>query len=220
MSRIGNIGTGHIAAHIARLMASIGHELHVTERNLQVSSALKVDLGMSIGAAQDVIDASDTIFLCLRPLISYNTFKSLIFLSDQKIVSVMAAVSENRLAALCAPTSDFVQTIRLGFLQAGGCPLTTFGSDSLLADLFDPDNPVVKVADEAASYAQFSACTMVPGLLNLMATGARWLADQTGDMERAEFYTIQLMSGFLLQWEKKLLVSWQQRGKHWRPRKR
>ena len=52
MSRIGFIGTGHIAAPIARLMASKGHELHVTERNSRVSSALKAELGVSIGTAR------------------------------------------------------------------------------------------------------------------------------------------------------------------------
>ena len=144
-----------------------------------------------------MIDASDVIFLCPRPLIAADVLKPLTFRADQQIVSVMAAVSANQLATLCASASDFVQTIPLGFLQTGGCPLAAFGNDRLLADLFEPENPVVKVADEAALNAHFVICAMVPGLLDLMATGAGWLADQTGDTEGAEFYTNQLMSGFL-----------------------
>ncbi|SDW70848.1 pyrroline-5-carboxylate reductase [Ruegeria halocynthiae] len=202
MSRIGLIGTGHIAAPIARLIASKGHEVYVTERNAQVSSALQDELGVSIGTSQEVIDASEIIFLCLRPQIAADVLTPLAFRADQQIVSVMAAVSEAQLSTLCAPASDFVQTIPLGFLQTGGCPLAAFGNARLLAELFEPENPVVKVADEAALSAHFAICAMVPGLLDLMATGAEWLADRTGDKDGAEFYVAQLMSGFLATIEK------------------
>ena len=48
--------------------------------------------------------------------------------------------------------------------------MAAFGNDRLLADLFEPENPVVKVADEAALNAHFAICAMVPGILDLMAT--------------------------------------------------
>ncbi len=202
MSRIGFIGTGHIAAPIARLMASKGHDIYVSERNVQVSSALKAELGVSVGTPQEVIDGSDIVFLCLRPQIAEEVLSPLSFRADQQIVSVMAAVSQAQLATLCAPASDFVQTIPLGFLQSGGCPLAAYGNDNLMADLFEPENPVVKVADETALNAHFAVCAMVPGLLDLMATGAEWLATQTGDDDGAEFYTTQLISGFLATMQK------------------
>ncbi|EEE37676.1 putative pyrroline-5-carboxylate reductase [Rhodobacteraceae bacterium KLH11] len=197
MSRIGLIGTGHIAAPIARFLASKGHELCVTERNAQIVSDLKAELGLRVGTAQDVIDTSDIVFLCLRPRIAAEVLGPLTFRPDQQIVSVMAGISTNHLKTLCAPASDFVQTIPLGFLQSGGCPLAAYGNDRLLAALFEPENPVVKVEDEGALNAHFAICAMVPGVLDLMATGAEWLANETGDRDRAEFYTAQLMSGFL-----------------------
>lgn len=202
MSRIGFIGTGHIAAPIARLMAAKGHEISVTERNAEVSAALKAELGVTIAPPQAVIDASDIVFLCLRPHIAAEVLAPLTFRADQQVVSVMAAVSAEDLAKLCAPASDFVQTIPLGFLQSGGCPMAAFGNDRLLAELFEPENPVVKVADEAALNAHFAICAMVPGILDLMATGAEWLGDVTGDADGAEFYTTQLMAGFLAAMEK------------------
>ncbi|NOD62285.1 MULTISPECIES: NAD(P)-binding domain-containing protein [unclassified Ruegeria] len=202
MSRIGLIGTGHIAAPIARLMAAKGHEICVTERNTDVSSALKTELGVKVAAPQEVIDASNIVFLCLRPHIAAEVLAPLNFRSDQQIVSVMAAVSAEQLSELCSPASDFVQTIPLGFLETGGCPMAAFGNDRLLASLFEPENPVVKVADEFALNAHFAICAMVPGILDLMATGAKWLGETTGDADRAEFYTTQLMSGFLATMEK------------------
>ncbi|WP_209504780.1 MULTISPECIES: NAD(P)-binding domain-containing protein [unclassified Ruegeria] len=202
MSRIGFIGTGHIAAPIARLMAVKGHEISVTERNAEVSAALKAELGVAVSPPQAVIDASDIVFLCLRPHIAAEVLAPLTFRADQQVVSVMAAVSAEDLAKLCAPASDFVQTIPLGFLQSGGCPMAAFGKDRLLAELFEPENSVVKVADEMALNAHFAICAMVPGILDLMATGAEWLGDVTGDADGAEFYTTQLMAGFLAAMEK------------------
>ncbi|MCG7519408.1 NAD(P)-binding domain-containing protein [Ruegeria sp. Ofav3-42] len=197
MSRIGFIGTGHIAAPIARFLAAKGHEITVTERNANVSAELKAELGVIVAAPQAVIDESDIVFLCLRPQIAPEVLKTLHFRPDQQIISVMAAVSADQLTALCSPATDFVQTIPLGFLQQGGCPLAAFGNDVLLAKLFEPENPVVKVADEAALNAHFAICAMVPGILDVMATGAEWLAEQTGDENASEFYTTQLLSGFL-----------------------
>lgn len=197
MSRIGFIGTGHIAAPMVRFLAARAHTITVTERNATVSAELQAELGISVAGPQEVIDASDIVVLCLRPQVAGDILAPLTFRADQQIVSVMAGISSPQLADLCAPAGDFVQTIPLGFLQVGGCPLAAYGNDRLLADLFEPENPVVKVENEEALNAHFAICAMVPGLLDLMATGANWLAGQTGDADKAEYYTTQLVSGFL-----------------------
>lgn len=202
MSNIGFIGAGHIASPIARFLSAKGHDICVTERNAQVSAKLKVDLGASIAAPQAVVDTSEIVFLCLRPQIALDVLAPLTFRPNHKIVSVMAGIPADQLATLCQPATDFVQTIPLGFLQSGGCPLAAFGNDRLLIDLFEPENPVVKVDSEVALNAHFAICAMVPGILDLMATGSEWLAAETGDADGAEFYTTQLVSGFLAAMEK------------------
>lgn len=197
MSRIGIIGTGHIGAPIVRHLAAKGHEITVTRRNETVSAALAADVGVAVGDPQEVLDASDIVFLCLRPQHAEEGLAPLRFRADQRVVSVMAGVPLAALERLCAPAADFVQTIPLGFLETGGCPLAAYGNDALLSELFAPENPVVKVGSEAALNAHFAICAMVPGLLDLMATGAGWLSERTGDAEAAEFYTTQLFRGFL-----------------------
>ena len=197
MSRIGFVGTGHIAAPMARFLAAKGHEIIVTERNADVSAALRAELGAEVASPQTVIDGSEIVFLCLRPQIAPEVLDPLQFRPNQQIVSVMAGISEGQLARLCSPATDFVQTIPLGFLEQGGCPLAAFGNHELLSGLFEPENPVVKVESEAALNAHFAICAMVPGILDMMATGADWLAEKTDDADAAEFYTTQLLSGFL-----------------------
>ncbi|MEM7317847.1 MAG: NAD(P)-binding domain-containing protein [Pseudomonadota bacterium] len=197
MSRIGIIGTGHIAAPIARLLHQKGHELTVTSRSADVSAQLSRDLGLSVAEPQQVIDTSEIVILSLRPQHAAAVLGPLRFRADQQIVSVMAGIAKSGLTEICAPASDFVQTIPLGFLQQGGCPLAAFGNCTLLASLFEPENTVVQVQSEAALNSHFAICAMVPGLLDLMSTGAAWLGRETGDPKSAEFYTSQLISGFL-----------------------
>lgn len=195
--RIGFIGTGHIAAPMARFLARKGHEIIVTRRNEAISAALADEVGADVRDPQEVIDAAEVVMLCLRPHHAADVLAPLTFRPGQKIVSVMAGVSTAELAKVCAPADDIVQTIPLGFLEHGGCPLAAYGDTALLTELFAPENPVVPVASEDALNAHFAICAMVPGLLDLMATGADWLAGETGDADSAAFYTTQLVSGFL-----------------------
>ena len=201
MSRIGFIGTGHIAAPMVRHLAAKGHRIAVTRRNETVSATLARDCGVTVAEPQALVDASDIVFLCLRPHHAEAGLAHLRFRAGQQIVSVMAGVPVDTLTRLCAPATDFVQTIPLGFLEQGGCPLAAHGNDVLLADLFAPENPVVKVPDEAALNAHFAICAMVPGILDLMATASGWLGQRSG-ADGAEFYTTQLMAGFLAAMEK------------------
>ncbi len=197
MSRIGFIGTGHIAAPMVRFLHRKGHEITVTERNAKISAALQTELSIAVTNAQVVIDSSDIVVLSLRPHVAHNILADLTFRADQKILSVMAGVDRADLEKLCAPVNEFVQTIPLGYLEHGGCPLAAFGDDQMLAGLFEPENPVIKVRTEAALNAHFAICAMVPGILDLMATGSAWLGEATGDNDAAEHYTTQLVAGFL-----------------------
>lgn len=197
MPHIGFIGTGHIAAPMARFLAAKGHQIHVTARSEPVSAALAADHCAIVGTPQEVVDASDIVFPCLRPHLARDVLAPLGFRPDQAVVSVMAGVPADALAQLCAPVTRFVQTIPLGFLEQGGCPLAAYGDDRLLAGLFEPENPVVKVAGQDALNAHFAICAMVPGMLDLVLTGGDWLARHGGDRAAGGFYTAQLITGFL-----------------------
>jgi len=197
MARIGFLGTGHIAAPIVRHLARKGHAISVSRRGAALAAELARDCGVTVAENQAVVDASEVVFLCLRPHMAAEVLEALEFRAEQQAVSVMAGVGRDALSRLCAPCADFVQTIPLGYLETGGCPLAAFGNDSLLAELFAPENPVVKVASEAALNDHFAICAFVPGVLDLMATAGGWLGARTGEPDAAEFYTTQLLTGFL-----------------------
>lgn len=197
MSRIGFIGTGHIAAPMVRHLAGKGHDITVTRRNAQVSETLAAECGVAIKDPQGVLEASDIVFLSLRPKIAESVLDPLTFQSRHRVVSVMAGVSSRRLGQLCFPVTDLSRTIPLGFLETGGCPLATFGNSELLGGLFAPENPVVSLDTEDMLNAHFAVVALVPGMLDLLDTASGWLAARTGDAANAEFFATQLLTGFL-----------------------
>lgn len=197
MSRIGFIGTGHIAAPMVRFLADRGHQITVSDRNREVAASLAATHGVVVADNQAVVDASDIIFLCVRPHVAADVLKPLTFRPEHQIVSVMAGISLDALGATCAPAHDITMTIPLGYLEQGGCPLPACPSDKVLKPLFEPENPVLGVRDEGAFNMHFAVCAFVPGVLDLMTTSSSWLAHHTGDADQAARYTRQLLAGFL-----------------------
>ena len=196
--RIGFIGTGHIAAPMARVLARNGHGVVVSERSEAIASAL-ADAYPTITVApnQGVVDACDTVFLCLRPHLAESIVAGLRFRRGQRIVSVMAGISAADLARWCAPATDISIMIPLGFLEQGGCPLAVYPDGAAIEPLFGGRNPVVAVASEAALNSHFAICALVPGMLAMLETGADWLAEKGGNRDDAALYATQLVAGFL-----------------------
>jgi pyrroline-5-carboxylate reductase len=197
MSRVGFIGTGHIAAPMVRFLARAGHDVTVSDRNAGIAADLAQSVGATVAPNQSVIDVSDILFLCVRPHVASQVLQGLTFRADQQIVSVMAGVPLDTLRTLCAPACDISLTIPLGYLEQGGCPLPAYPTAEPLKSLFGPQNPVFAVPSESALNQHFAICGVVPGMLDLMATASGWLGQATGDADAAEFYVTQLLSGYL-----------------------
>jgi pyrroline-5-carboxylate reductase len=198
MNRVGFIGTGHIAAPMARALARKGHAVTVSERGADTAATLvAADLGITAAPNQAVIDASEIVFICLRPAVWADALHGLTWRADQQIVSVMAGVPLAEIARTCAPVTDVSVTIPIGFIEFGGCPLPVAGDPAALEILFADDNPILPQSCEAALNDHFAASALLSGALAFMEAGAAWLAAQTGDRDQAEIYVSNLVSGFL-----------------------
>ena len=198
MKRIGFIGTGHIAAPMARALARAGHGVTVSERNADTAASLQqAGLGITVKPNQQVLDASEIVFLCLRPAIWEEVAGSLNWTAGQKIVSVMAGVGLDALRAVCAPVTEVSSTIPYGFIEKGGCPLPVAGNPDALHMLFGARNRVMPVVHESHLVHYFAASSLVSGVLGLLEATSDWLGRQTGDRAAAEQYSSALAGGFL-----------------------
>lgn len=197
MSRIGFIGTGHIAAPMVRFLASKGHEVFVSERGADVAAELAASVGATVLPNQSVVDHSDIVFLCLRPAVWQEIAAPLTFRAGHQVISVMADVSVASLLEVIAPATDISVTIPIGFLERGGCPLPAFPKAEPLASLFSPENPVIELSDESQIADHFAASALLSGALTIMKDGGDWLGQQTGNSVGADTYVASLVAGFM-----------------------
>ncbi len=195
---VGFIGTGHVAAPMARALARHGHDVHVTRRNQSVSRSLvKSFPQITVATPQTVLDACDTVFLTLRPNVAEEILTELDFRVEHEIISAMATISLKRLAALCAPATRFARTIPFGFLERGGCPLPVFPASGTLTRLFGALNIVIPLNSEEALDRHFATSSLIPAVLQMMGTTRDWLVAQGGDAQIEETYVRALIGGFL-----------------------
>ena len=147
--RVGFLGTGHIAAPMARLIAGAGHAVTVSERSVSTSTELaQAGLGIQVAENQAVLDQSDVVFICLRPAVWEKVASGLKWRAEHQVISVMAGVTLARIVDICAPASHVSATLPLGFLETGGCPLPVAGPPEPLSGLLGEINPIIPLQSD------------------------------------------------------------------------
>ena len=198
--RVGFIGTGDIAAAMVEGLSGRGHDLLVSERNTLIAAGLARRFSdVQIAANADVVAGSDVVFLCLMADVARDVLAQLPWRGDQAVVSVMIDVPLAELATLCAPATDIALTIPLSAVAAGRSVLPCHPDSDALRALFGESDTIIAVPTEAGLNAHFAASALSAPLLDLMQTGAQWLAAQTCDARGAETYVAGVFAGFLRQ---------------------
>lgn len=197
MARIGFLGTGEIAQAMVATFAGDGHQIIVSERNLDRSAALVRDYpGVRRAENQQVVDDSDIVILCLLGDAARNLLPDLRFRADQTVISVMARMPLAELGRLCAPATDLAVAIPLPPMPLGGTPLATYPENARLRELFGRHVRIHPCASEEELAAHFAATGVLLPLLDQMQVAARWLAGFTGDERQAAAYLAGLVGGY------------------------
>ncbi len=197
MDRLGFIGTGHMTRTMVRHLAPRGHEIRVTQRGRATSDALVAAFdNVQALDADEVVAGSDVVFLCLRPAVAEAALDTLPFRDDQRVVSVMAGISHQTLAQWCAPARSITLMLPMELIERGGCPIVIWPEDAALAALFEPENTVIPLADEAALSACFAATTLVSAVAETLDVGTAWLGDRIGP-DDAQRFVGRLLTGML-----------------------
>jgi len=196
--RIGFLGTGRIAAPLARAVAANDFPVLVSRRNEEVSAQLSRETrSITMGENQEVVDRSDLVFLCLRGSVARDVLPGITFRQQMSIVSVMAGIRLEELAELCSPADGIVRMIPLGFIETGGCPLPVYPNAEVLQGLFGADNPIIPVRTEQDLQTHFAAATVVPVAVRTLREAADWLGDEIENPIGAETYVLAATAGYL-----------------------
>lgn len=198
MARIGFIGTGEIASAMVRGLQGQGHQILISPRNAAVAATLAAEVdGVTIASNEDVVAGSDIVFLCLLAQVADTLLPNLPFRTGQSVISVMVDAPLARLRALCAPATDLAITIPLPPIANGGCPLPVYPPSPVLEALFGATNPVIHLESEAAINAHLGASAICSPIIDQLVTAASWLAEYSGDPEKAEAYVAAMIRCYL-----------------------
>jgi pyrroline-5-carboxylate reductase len=197
MARLGFLGTGRMAGAMIAHLAPKRHEIRVTHHGRETSRALAAAFGNVIAAeAPEVVEASEIVFLCLRPYAAGAALGGLPFRGDHRVISVMAGIGRDRIAALCAPAGAVSLMLPMELIARGGCPIPVWPADPTVAALFEPENSTIPLPDEAALAACFAATMLVSAVAETLDAGAGWLGEWIGPAA-AEAYVGQMVGGML-----------------------
>ena len=196
---IGFIGTGRIAEPMVRSISrQFPHDrILVSERTSGISSSLSQLDNVSIADNEIIAAQSDIVLLCVLADVARDILPQLTFKSGQEIISVMADIDLQEVAALTHPANAPCVTIPLPFIDTGKCPLPVFPHSPALTRLFGDENEIITVASEQAIPPHFAATAILSTTMKQLSTVSQWLGHLTGNNVDGERYVASLLSGYL-----------------------
>jgi len=147
---LGVIGTGHLADFVVAGLRASGWEgrIHAASRDREKARAFCRRHGAELeDGNQAVVDATEAVLVAVRPAQTEAALTGLRWRAGQRLVSAMAGVKVERLAAL-APDAIVVRSMPISSAAVCASPTTIFPDDPAVADLFDRVGTAVPIASE------------------------------------------------------------------------
>jgi pyrroline-5-carboxylate reductase len=197
--RIGFVGTGTIAAAIIRGIAKTGWEqpITVSPRGAKLATALADEIpNVAIAQSnQGVVDASDWVFLSIRPQVADDVVRDLHFADHHMIVSLIATKSISKIGSLIGGGAKIHRAVPLPFVEhgLGGTPIHP--PDVVLESFFNRLGRAIVVQDESDLDLLLAASATMGGHFTLAAALSDWLEGQGVAAKDARSYVLQLMVG-------------------------
>jgi len=192
--RLGFLGTGTISEAVVRALAPEGHEIAVSERNAGRAARLAGDFtNVTVASNQPVVDASEVVFLGLMAEIAAEVLGTLRFRADQRVVSFMAGMPLEEVAALVAPARAEAVMLPYPGIAQGGSPILALGKVAVIEALFAPANTVYSLRDRAELEAYLCAQAVLSPAVQMVSGAAEWLGG--GEAFLRHLVGSSLMSG-------------------------
>lgn len=192
--RLGFLGTGTITEAVVRALAPEGHEIAVSERNAGRAARLAGDFAnVTVAANQPVVDASEVVFLGLMAELAPEVLGTLRFRADQRVVSFMAGMPLEEVAALVAPARAEAVMLPYPGIAQGGSPILALGEVGVIEALFAPANTVYSLRDWAELEAYLCAQAVLSPAVQMVSGAAEWLGG--GEAFLRHLVGSSLMSG-------------------------
>lgn len=179
---IGFIGTGSIAAAMVNGLCTAQpapDHILVSPRNAERAARLAANHPAVTVAAdnQAVLDGSDWVILCVRPVTSRQVLRELRFRPDHKVVTVVATLRSEELPALVAPATRIVRANPLPSCAHHVGPIVMCPTDPDASDLLGRIGTVVAVDDDRQFDRLVTTTALISAFFKFEDTTVRWLRE-------------------------------------------
>lgn len=195
---LGFIGTGSITSAVVTGLCAAdpaAHRILLSPRNAKVAADLasRAPNVTVAGSNQDVLDASETIVLAVRPPMARGVLADLRFRPDHRVISVMAGLSRQQIAEWVAPAAHVVRAVPLPAAAKRRSPTMIFPPDAAVAALFAPLGSPVEVESEHEFEALSATTAALAAHFAFSDTLAAWLTRQGVPQAKARDYVSHMI---------------------------
>lgn len=187
--RLGFIGTGTISAAVIHGLSKAwgdGNEVIVSPRSAEVSLDLAQRYRWVRRAAtnQEVVDASDIIFLGVMPHQAEEVMGELTFPEGRILVSFLAGVEISALQQLAGPKTQVCRVTPLPPIAQLEGPVMLFPALGQVRQLMAPLGVLIEPESDAAMAALSTASGLMSSFLRMSQEAVDWL--EARDLPRAQ----------------------------------
>jgi pyrroline-5-carboxylate reductase len=197
--KLGFVGTGTITAAIVDGLAAAGTDLSIalSPRNAETAAALAARHSNAQVARsnQAVLDESDVVMLAVRPQIVDDVLRQLRFRPDHRVVSLVAAVSLDRLHRAVAPASHIARAVPLPSVARRQGPTALYPAMDIAKALFDTLGTAVPLESEAALDIFSAATAVMSSYFAFAGTVSGWMERHGVAPEAADTFVRQMLRG-------------------------
>ena len=196
--KAGLIGTGTIGSAVAAGIARNGHAVTVSRRNEANSTRLAEQFPQVEAAEnQDVVDASEVVFIALTTDDAAGAVKALNFREEQAVVSLMAEIDLATLQEWIGPAEAGTTMIPFPQIATGGSPLLVLGDDAPVHHYFGRSDTVFTLDSKKELDAFLCAQAVLSPAAVLVSRTAAWVGEKAGQSEKAEMFLRTLVASSL-----------------------
>ena len=197
---LGFLGSGAItSAIVTGLNAETPgrHSILLSPRNAGVAAALAGRFpGVAVASSnQEVLDASETVVVAVRPQIVRSVLAELHFRPDHHVISVVAATGVGTVAKMVAPATKVTRAVPLPSAAKRQCPTGVHPNDPVAVELFAELGTAFAVDTEEEFEAICAATATMASYFAFADAIASWLERRGVAPAKARQYTAQVLSG-------------------------
>ena len=195
--KLGFIGTGAITKAIVEgvLRSDLPvTEIHLTPRSAAIAEQLAAlsPLVRIAAGNQQVVDASDIVFLAIRPQIAEEVVRELDFRANHHVVSLVAAVTRDILFDWIGTPTRLTQAVPLPFVADHEGVTAVYPPDADVSALFNALGSAVEASTQAEYEMLGVASALMGTFFGIQEIGARWLEQKGMPYAQAKSYLAPL----------------------------